>query len=279
MLHALGTRAALYVVLCLAALPFLLPGLWMITASLTTRDQIFTYPPRFIPTEFHFENYTRAFEMQPFAQQYINSLYIAAIVSVATVVVASMAGYGFARLRFPGRSVIFIVILTGLFVPFEVTMIPLFRMTASLGVIDTHWPLIVIPICSGPAVISTFVMRQAFLSLPRDLEDAARIDGLGWFRTYWKVALPTARPSIAVVVVLSAWNSWNMFLEPLIFLRSPEKFTLPLALTQFIDPFTDSPAYEVKMAATTMTLLLVLAIFVAAQRHVVSGLTAGSVKG
>ncbi|MEN3615381.1 carbohydrate ABC transporter permease [Plantactinospora sp. ZYX-F-223] len=278
LLHALASRAALYLLLVVLAVPVLLPGLWMLTSALKTNEEIFRYPPTFLPTDWRWENFARVFELQPFARQYFNSLYIAILVTAGTIVLSSMAGYAFARLRFRGRSLLFLLIVSGILIPHEVTIVPLFRMVGALGLMDTHWPLVVIPIFSGTGVIATFVMRQAFLSLPRELEEAARLDGLGYFGTYWKIALPLVRPTVAVVTILSMWSSWNLFLEPLIFLRSNEKYTLPLALTQFEDPY-GGPLWNVQMAATTLSVLTVLAVFVAAQRHVVAGLTAGSIKG
>ncbi|MBB5791018.1 carbohydrate ABC transporter permease [Jiangella mangrovi] len=277
-LQALASRAGLYVVLLLAAALFVLPGLWMVTASLNSNDAVFSYPPRFFPTQWNWENYRTVFEVQPFARQYLNSLYIAVLATAGTVLVSTMAGYALARFRFRGRNGIFLLLISGILIPEEVTVVPLYRIVNSLGLIDTHWPLIVLPIFSGGGVIATFIMRQAFLSLPKELEDAARLDGLGRWGTYWRVAVPLVRPTVAVVVILSVYNSWNMFLEPLIFLRTPENFTLPLVLTEIEDAY-GTQLWNVQMAATTLSILAVLVVFVAAQRHVIAGLTAGSVKG
>ncbi|PZF82182.1 carbohydrate ABC transporter permease [Jiangella anatolica] len=277
-LQALASRAGLYVVLLLASALFVLPGLWMVTASLNSNDAVFSYPPRFFPVQWNWENYRTVFEVQPFARQYFNSLYIAVLATAGTVLVSTMAGYALARFRFRGRNGIFLLLISGILIPDEVTVVPLYRIVNSLGLIDTHWPLIVLPIFSGGGVIATFVMRQAFLSLPKEMEDAARLDGLGRWGTYWRVAVPLVRPTVAVVVILSVYNSWNMFLEPLIFLRTPENFTLPLVLTDIEDAY-GTQLWNVQMAATTLSILAVLVVFVAAQRHVIAGLTAGSVKG
>jgi multiple sugar transport system permease protein len=268
----------LYVVLLLAAALFVLPGLWMFSASLKTNDAVFSYPPAFFPTQWNWENYRTVFEVQPFARQYFNSLYIAVLTTAGTVVVSTMAGYALARFRFRGRNGLFLLLISGILIPEEVTVVPLYRIVNSIGLMDTHWPLIVLPIFSGSGVIATFIMRQAFLSLPREMEDAARLDGLGRWGTYRRVGLPLVRPTVAVVVILSVYNSWNMFLEPLIFLRTPENYTLPLVLTDIEDAY-GTQLWNVQMAATTLSILAVLVVFVAAQRHVIAGLTAGSVKG
>jgi multiple sugar transport system permease protein len=249
-----------------------------VSASLKTNDAVFSYPPTFFPTQWNWENYRTVFEVQPFARQYFNSLYIAVLATAGTVVVSTMAGYALARFRFRGRNGLFLLLISGILVPDEVTVVPLYRIVNSLGLMDTHWPLIVLPIFSGSGVIATFIMRQAFLSLPREMEDAARLDGLGRWGTYRRVAVPLVRPTVAVVVILSVYNSWNMFLEPLIFLRTPENYTLPLVLTTIEDEF-GTKLWNVQMAATTLSILAVLVVFVAAQRHVIAGLTAGSVKG
>lgn len=277
-MQALASRAGLYLVLLLAAALFVLPGLWMVSASLKTNDAVFSYPPTFFPTQWNWENYRTVFEVQPFARQYFNSLYIAVLTTAGTVVVSTMAGYALARFRFRGRNGLFLLLISGILIPEEVTVVPLYRIVNSIGLMDTHWPLIVLPIFSGSGVIATFIMRQAFLSLPREMEDAARLDGLGRWGTYRRVGLPLVRPTVAVVVILSVYNSWNMFLEPLIFLRTPENYTLPLVLTDIEDAY-GTQLWNVQMAATTLSILAVLVVFVAAQRHVIAGLTAGSVKG
>ena len=172
---------------------------------------------------------------------------------------------------------VFLILLSVIFIPPEATIIPLFQYAAKLGWVDTHYPLIIFTAALVTAPIATFVMRQAFLTLPAEFEDAASIDGSGRWRTMVQVYLPLVRPSVASVVVLSCWYSWNQFLEPLIYLRSPEKLTVPVALTHYEDPLA-GPLWGVQMAATTLSVIPVLLVFFLAQRHVVSGLTAGGLK-
>ena len=177
-------KTAVYGVLCLLALPFLFPTWWMVTSSVKPVSDIFTFPPSLFPTSVSFQAYRDVFTLQPFAQQYFNSMYIALVVTIGTLAVSAMAGYAFARIRFPGANALFLVILTGLLIPSEVTIVPLFQMFHAWGMIDTHWPLILVPILGAPSVLATFIMRQFFLALPGELEEAARMDGLGRFAIF-----------------------------------------------------------------------------------------------
>ena len=272
------SKGALYVLLAVMALPFVFPLWWMVTSSFKSVSEMFRNPPTLWPEDATVEGFVQAVALAPFVQQYWNSLYIAALVTVGTIAVSACAGYAFSRLEFRGASVLFLLILSGLMVPVEVTIVPLFRMASEVGMIDTHWPLILIPVFGGPSVLATFIMRQFFLGLPRDLEEAARIDGLGIFGTFRKIALPLAGPAIASVAILSFLKSWNLYLEPLVFLSSREKFTLPLALTQYDDGFQNT-LWTAQMAATTMSVVPLLIVFLFAQRHFVEGLARTGLKG
>ncbi|WBB50536.1 carbohydrate ABC transporter permease [Verrucosispora sp. WMMA2044] len=271
-------RVALYGALCLLALPFVFPTWWMVTSSVKPVGDIFAFPPSLIPTEASLSAYRRVFELQPFAQQYLNSGYIAAVVTVGTLAVSSLAGYAFARIRFRGQQVLFVVVLVGLLIPSEVTIVPLFRMFNSWGLVDTHWPLILVPILGAPSVLATFIMRQFFITLPAELEEAARVDGLGRFATFWRIALPLARPALGAVAIFTFLHSWNLYLEPIVFLSTPEKFTLPQALTQFVDAY-GGPMWDVQLSAASMTAIPILVIFVIAQRQFIEGLAHTGLKG
>lgn len=271
-------RVALFVVLCLLSVPFLFPTWWMVTTSFRPISQVFAFPPPLWPSDGTLQPYRDALTLQPFVQQYWNSLYIAGLVTLGTIAVSSMAGYAFARIRFPGANALFVVVLLGLLVPSEVTIVPLFQLVNRLGLIDTHWPLIVIPVLGAPSVLATFIMRQFFLALPGELEDAGRIDGLTRFGIFRRIAFPLAGPAIGAVGIFTFLHSWNLFLEPLVFLSSKEMFTLPQALTQYVDAY-GGPVYNVQLAATSMTVLPVLLVFVIAQRQFVQGLAHTGLKG
>ena len=267
----------LYALMIVLTIPFLFPSWWMVTSSFKPLSQVLEFPPTLWPRDFTFDAYAAVFE-QPFVLQYWNSLYIAALVTVGTIAISAMAGYAFARIRFPGANLIFVLILVGLMLPGEVTIIPLFQLFNGLGLTNTHWPLIIMPMFGASAVMGTFVMRQFFLGIPRELEDAGFVDGLGRFGVFRKIALPLARPSLAAVAILSFLSSWNAYLEPLVFLSSKDKFTLPLALTQYTDAI-GVPIWNVQQAAATLTVLPVLLVFIFAQRHFVQGLSQSGIKG
>jgi multiple sugar transport system permease protein len=275
---SLRSRLLIYGVLCLLAVPFLFPTWWMVTSSFKPDNDIFSFPPALIPTDVSLDAYRDVFTLQPFARQYFNSMYIAAVVTVGTLAVSSLAGYSFARIRFRGQQVLFVLVLVGLLIPSEVTIVPLFQLFNKLDLIDTHWPLILVPILGAPSVLATFIMRQFFLALPDELEDAGRMDGLGRVGLFWRVALPLARPALGAVSIFTFLHSWNLYLEPIVFLSTPEKFTLPQALTQFVDVY-GGPMWNVQLSAASLTAIPVLIVFVIAQRQFIEGLAHTGLKG
>lgn len=272
------TRWLLVLLLTVLSVPFVFPTWWMATSSLKPMSEILSRVPTIWPQDPTFEAYGRVFTLQPFAQQYWNSLYIAVLVTVGTMLVAAMAGYAFARIRFPGANALFVLVLVGLLVPSEVTIVPLFRIVNTLGLIDSHWPLIVIPVLGAPAVLAVFIMRQFFLGLPTELEEAGRIDGLGRWGVFWRIALPLSRSALGAVAIFTFLKSWNLYLEPIVYLSSKENFTLPQALTQYVDAY-GGPMWNVQLAATTLTVLPVLAVFLVAQKQFVQGLAHSGLKG
>jgi len=272
------TRPVLYIVFGIMAIPFLFPTWWMITSSFKSVNEILRFPPSLIPMSPSMEAYVKAFTFQPFAQQYFNSMYIAVIVTLTTMLISSMAGYAFARIRFPGQNILFLVVLVGLLIPSEVTIVPLFQMFNSVGLVNTHWPLILVTSFGAPSVLATFIMRQFFISIPAELEEAARLDGLGRPGIWWKVAMPLAKPALSAVAIFTFLNVWNLYLEPTVYLSSPELFTLPQALTRFVDAYS-GPMWNVQLAAATMTAVPVLIVFVVAQRQFVEGLAQTGLKG
>ncbi|NKN39029.1 carbohydrate ABC transporter permease [Agrobacterium sp. a22-2] len=271
-------RVALYGLMCVLLIPFVFPTWWMVTSSIKPISDIFAFPPQLIPKNYDWTTYSKVFELQPFVQQYWNSAYIAAVVTIGTMVVSSMAGYAFARIRFPYADTIFMIVLLGLLIPSEVTIVPLFQMFLKAGMVNTHWPLILVPIFGAPSVFATFVMRQFFVTLPAELEEAARVDGLDRFKIFRKIALPLAKPALASVAIFTFLHSWNLFLEPIVFLSTAEKFTLPQALTQYTDAY-GGPMWNIQLAAATLTALPVLIVFIIAQKQFVEGLAHTGLKG
>jgi len=250
----------------------------MITSAFKTVNEIFAFPPTLLPSTWHWENFTEVFTFQPYALHYANSLYIAVLVTAGTLLVSSLAGYAFARISFKGSSLLFLILLSGMMMPNEVTIIPNFITMKSLGWTNTHLPLILIPILGMGGVLGTFMMRQYFLNLPQDLEDAAMMDGLNRFGIYWRIALPIARPALTSVAILTFLSSWNAFLDPLIYLDDLALFTIPLSLRGFTDQY-GAPLWNVQLAATTLAVLPVLVFYVVAQRQVVESFSLSGSKG
>lgn len=271
------TKLALrYLGLSVVAAVFLAPFIWMVSGSLKSDAEFKAFPPTLFGKEIRWDNYARVFELQPFAQQYMNSVFVLVSVCALTVVIAAGAGYAFARTSMRGGNLVFLVLLSGMFIPIEATILPLYRMVVALGWVDTLIPLIVISGAVTATPIAAFIMRQAFASLPPEFGEAALVDGAGRWRTFAQIYLPMVTPSIAAVVIYTAWLSWNQFLEPLLFLRSSEMLTVPVALTHFED--MAGPLWGVQAAAATMSVVPVILIFLFAQKQVVSGLTEGGIK-
>ena len=271
-------KVIFYGALCLIAIPFVFPTWWMITSSLKPVNEIFAFPPSLWPADPTLQAYVDAFTIQPFARQYFNSVYIAVLVTAGTMLVAALAGYAFARIKFPGQNLLFMVVLVGLLIPSEVTIVPLFQMFNSWGMVNTHWPLLLVTTFGAPSVLATFIMRQFFLTLPVELEEAARLDGLGRWSIWWRIALPLSKTALAAVAIFTFLHVWNLYLEPTVYLLSPELFTLPQALTRYTDAY-GGEMWNVQMAASTMTALPVLIVFVFAQKQFVEGLAQTGLKG
>ncbi len=268
----------MYLLLLAIAVPFLFPTWWMFTASLKPIEEVFAFPASLIPNDFQISNYAEVFRLQPFLRQYWNSMSIAIVVTLITVTTATMGGYAFARINFKGRSKLFVLLLTALLMPAEVTLIPIFRLMVKSGLSDTFLPVILIPAFGAHAVVGLFLMRQFFLDFPAELEEAAEIDGLSRWKVFTKIALPLAGPAIASLAIISFLYSWNLFLEPLVFLTEPNKYTLPVVLPQFTDTY-GAPIFNVQLAATSLSVIPVMIVFVMAQRHFIRGITMTGLKG
>lgn len=264
-------RALLYALLAVLVAPLVFPFLWMVSSALKPPAEIFSYPPRLIPQHVAWENLSDVFRLQPFAQQIWNSVYIAAVVTALTCALSLLSGYAFARLRFPGRNVLFFLLLSALMLPAEVTLIPLFKMLRLVDLVDTHVPLIVLPVFGATGVMATFLMRQFFQALPSEVEEAAQLDGLGRLGIIWHIAMPLARPMLGAVGIIAFLASWNSFLEPLVFLNRAELFTVPVAITGYTDA-TGHPLWNIQMAATAISTLPVLLAYLLARRQITESL-------
>ncbi len=263
--------------LSVVAVPFLFPFLWMISSAFKNANEIFGQPS-LIPDVWRWRNFVEVFEYQPFARQYFNSIYIAVLVTGLTLILSSLAGYALARMRFAGAGLLMLFLLSALMVPEEVTIVPNFFLMKWLGAMDTHIPLVLLPVFGPHGVMATFLMRQYFVSLPKELDEAGKMDGLSRLGIWWKIALPMSRPALAAVAIITFLFSWNLFLEPLVFLSSIENFTLPLALSNFTDPF-GSPLWHLQLAATSLAVVPILIVYLIAQRQIIESFAMSGVKG
>lgn len=268
----------LYAILVIVSIPFIYPTVWMIFSAFKPTSEIFSQPPTLLPTNWTLDGFAKIFTTQPFLQQYGNSLYIAVIVTAGSLVVSGLAGYAFARMRFPFRNALFVILLASMMVPSEVTIIPIFTAVNAMGLTDTHWPLILMPLLGPSSVVSVFIFRQYFLSLPGELEEAARLDGLGRVGIFTRIAFPLARPAIAAVTILTFLRSFNMYFEPLIFLTTPAKFTVALGITRYQDAYGE-PLWTTQLGAASLTVIPILIVFLLAQKQFIEGIAGTGLKG
>lgn len=266
-----------FVLLALVAAVILTPFYWMITTSLKNETKVFQFPMQLFPSPIEWGNYAKVFSEQPqFLLHYWNSLYIAALVTLGTCAVAALAGYAFAKIPFKLRNVWFLVLLSGMMIPSEVTTIPSFLWFSKLSLVDTHFPLIVPPILGAGGIFGVFLLRQFFITLPNDLDEAAEIDGCSRWQILIKIMVPLASPVFATLSIFTFLNSWEDFLDPLIFISSSEKFTLPIAMKLFTD--TAGTAWHLLMAASVMATLPLLLIFFMAQKKFIDGIATTGLK-
>ncbi len=263
----LAGRALLLLALLVGAIVVSLPFIYMVVSSLETNGQIGQLTPQFVPAPVQWGNYAQVWQQLPVGRFFVNSLVVAIAVTAGQVITASMAAYAFARLRFPGRSVLFAVYLATLIVPFQVTLIPNYILIRLLGWHNTYQGMIA-PFISS--VFSTFLLRQFFLTIPADLEEAAVLDGAGHWTIYSRIILPLARPALAAVVIFAFLGAWNNFLWPLVVVDSESLKTLPLGIVEFEGQFTVQ--WNLLMAGASLSLIPVLVVYVLAQRWIVEGI-------
>jgi multiple sugar transport system permease protein len=273
--HRVQARPVLaYALLCLGATVFLLPVFWMLSSSLKPEWQVLANPPVWIPNPPRWENYREALTYLPFGRYAVNTLIISLGAIVGHVLSCTIVAYGFARLRAPGKNFLFLLLLSTLMLPYPVTMVPLFVLFNALGWINTFLPLI-IPTFFGNAFY-IFLLRQFFLTLPPDLEDAARIDGANTLQVLRHVILPISMPALATVVIFTFQASWNDFLQPLIYLQDQSHYTLTLGLNFFRGSFQVKWSYL--MAASLVVVLPVVIVFFLAQRLFIRGIAMTGMK-
>jgi multiple sugar transport system permease protein len=268
-------RLLAYGVLTVLALMFSIPFAWLITTSLKPPAQLFKLPIEWIPNPFTWGNYPRALTMIPFFLYLRNTLYITLFNVVASVISCSLVAYGFARIRWPGRDALFIVLISTLMIPFPVTLIPTFLIFRDLGWINTPHPLTWPAFCGNAFFI--FLLRQFYLTIPEELSSAARIDGASEFQIYWLVILPLARPALAVVALFTFLGNWNDFLGPLVYLSDRDQYTLAIGLYGFLS--RSGTAFGPLMAAASMIVAPIVVLFFLTQRTFIQGITLTGIKG
>jgi ABC-type glycerol-3-phosphate transport system permease component len=259
---------------------FMGPFLWTVMSSLKDASEIQTFPPTFLPAEWRWQNYALAWTRVPFGDWYRNTLIVVTLGTLGEVISTTIVAYGFARFRFRFRGFLFGLVLSTLMIPQEVTMIPSFLIFRSLGWLDSWLPLIV-PHWFGIGAFYVFLMRQFLMTIPLEYDEAAQIDGAGTLRVLWDVLLPLCRPAIIAVAIFSALSHWNEFFAPLIYLNTPEKFTISLGLRYFqtIPMEAGEPKEHLLMAGTIMMVLPCVVIFFIAQRYFVQGIVMSGIKG
>jgi multiple sugar transport system permease protein len=266
---------ALHLLLIAGALLMLFPFLWMLLTAFKDMRQSLQVPPIWLPNPWVWENFPESLTALPFGRAYFNSAYIVAIVVVATLLTASMAAYAFARIDFPGSRPLFIPFLATMMVPRQVTIIPLYVIMAQIGWIDSHLAIIV------PSALlnafAVFLLRQFVKAIPIELEEAAILDGAGRWTIYWTIILPLLKPGLAALAVLTFLDTWNNFFTPLIFLNSPQQFTVPLLLNQFRSQF--SIDYGHLMAGSAIAIVPVMVVYVLGQRAIIESVAAAGLTG
>jgi multiple sugar transport system permease protein len=269
-----GGKSALYLLLVAVAIVMLFPFAWMVSTSLTSDAQLFVTPPQLVPSPVVPGNYTRVAEAFPIGAFLRNSLIVAAVSTALQLVTCAMAAYAFARLRFRGRDALFLLYLATLMVPLQVIIVPLFIEMRFLGFVNTYPGLILPGIASA---FGTFLLRQAFLSLPRETEEAAFLDGASHWAVFRRIVLPLSGPALATFAIFAFMASWNSFLWPLIVTNSLDLMTLPVGLSNLQGRY--ATAWNLVMAGATISVIPILIVYLVAQRHVIRGVALSGLKG
>ncbi len=269
-----------YAASAILSLLFIGPFLWTVGSSLKYPTELFVYPPLLLPSVPAWSNYVEIWTFVPLLTFAKNSLVVGVLTTVGQTLSAAAVGYGFARFRFPGRELLFMALLSMLIIPQQVTMVPTFLLYKYLGWLDTLLPLWV-PAWFGGGAFFIFLMRQFFMTIPRELDDAAEIDGAGTLRVFWNVLMPLTVPAIATVAIFAFLWNWNDFLGPLIYLNSMQNFTLPLGLRffQLEAGGGGSPREQLLMAASVVDTLPPIILFFALQRYFTQGIVMTGIKG
>ena len=270
----------IHIILILGALVMVMPFAWMLSTSLKNQNEVFSYPPQWIPSTLVWENYVRAWQSAPFARYFVNSIIVAVAVTVGTLVTSSLAAFAFARIRFPGRDALFAIYLSSMMIPHQMTIIPSYLVLGDLGNIspalglDTYFALIA-PFVAG--AFGVFLLRQSFLTLPNELEDAAILDGCGKLGFLWRIVIPLSRPALATLALFTFMANWNSYLWPLIVTNSNDMRTVQIGLKYFVGQ-EGSSQWGLLMAAAVFVTLPIVVIYFFVQKQFVQGIAGTGIK-
>lgn len=270
------TLAAGYTALIIIALMFIIPFVWLIRSALMDLSQIFIMPPEWIPSPFRWDNFKRALTVLPFGTFFVNTLIIVVSTVIGTVVTSTIAAFGFSRIQWKGRDIVFAILLSSMMLPSAVTMIPSFLGWKWLGFYDTFYPLI-LPAFFGGGMFNIFLLRQFYMGVPKDFDEAAVVDGATYFQIYARILLPLSRSAVIVVALFTFLASWNDFMGPLIYLKSDSRFTLALGLQMFQGTY--SAQWDLLMAASAVVILPCVIVFLIGQRYFLDGIALTGLKG
>ncbi len=281
--HMVITHTLYYLILATVGAMLMVPFLWMVVSSVKAEHEIFSIPTTWIPERIRWENYTHALESFPFFRALLNTLFITMSVIVGRLLSTSLAAYAFARMRFRLRTPLFVLVLSTLMIPYHVTLIPTYILFTKLGWIDTFLPLIV-PNWLGLGAFYIFLLRQFFMTVPSEMNDAARIDGCSHFGIFARVILPLSIPALATVTIFTFLEQWNDFLAPIIYLNSPDKHTLAIAIQFYRQSASGAGWGPVRtwahlMVVSLLTMAPCLLLFFFAQRYFIQGVVISGVKG
>lgn len=268
------TRAIQYVLLAAIAIITLLPLIWMISSSFKLSNEVFTNPIQWIPETFHFSNYAKIWEKVDFARFTWNSTKLTVIVTGIQLITCSFAAYGFTKCKFKGRDALFLFYIATIAIPWQVFMLPQYIMMQKVGLVDSHFGYILI---QSFGAFGVFLLRQFFLSIPDELLEAARIDGLSEYGSYFRIVLPLAKPAMATLAIFTFVNVWNDFMGPMIYFDSERNKTIPLGIRMFVGQY--STEYQLIMAASVLSLIPVIIIYVTCQKYFVQGIATSGLKG
>lgn len=267
--------AAVYLALIALGIIFMIPLFWMISTSLKSRFEVFAYPPDIIPSVIQWNNFREIFTRVPLGRYMLNTTMLVVANIAGQLFAVPLVAYAFGRLRFPGRDTIFFIVIATMMVPTQVTLIPLYTLYQRIGMVDTYWPLILPSLFGNPFFI--FLMRQYIKTLPRDLDDAARIDGAGTWGILYRIILPLCIPPLTIIMVYQFLWTWNDFIEPLIYIGNTDMYTLQLGLSMFRGRFTVE--WHLLMAAALVSVLPQLVVYFFVQRQLIGGIASVGLKG